>query len=752
MNITLKDFQLDAMNKLLEFAEKGKKEIILKSPTGSGKTIILTSFINEFVASNYGKFAFVWLSIGKGDLAEQSKEKMSKNFPLFTTNILNDILTGGFVENSATFINWEKITKKGNIAISDSERDNLQDKIEKALLGGIKFILIIDEQHLNDTFKAKEIKDLFTPICEIYASATPKNTKGKQVYEISESEVIASGLIKKRIVINDGLKDGFVINVQNVNTFDILLDLALEKRQEMADEYKKLGVSVNPLICVQIPNNSKDDINSALVVGLEKYFTTKNISVENGLLSFWLSERKDNKDGIENNNAVPIAMIFKQAIATGWDCPRACILVKLRENMDETFEIQTIGRIRRMPEAKHYENDLLDWCYVYTFDKEFIAGLSKDIYGGELRKLLIKPQYKKVMLKKEYNPDITTPIDNQNVREYIANYFALKYKTKAKDYKNNKLVLETNEYIFDTNIVNDTIKGSSATFGGIKEIGKISGSAILSTHIHGRLFHHCVGEIGSAISMKYEDIINVIRALFVDLTKIIKFKGNIFGFNSKMLYAFVINNVDKLKKDFNEAMLNTRMPTIIQAKVNVAEWFIPQGYEMPIDENIKRFVEYSKNVYSRYLSCAGKRSDPEKIFEKWCEGNKNIVWFYKNGEHNKEFFSLVYAINSGKQKHFYPDYILQDTLDNIWIIETKGGQTSNGISQNIDHTSEYKFNALIKYIDDYKQTTFDGKTYKLRGGFVRFDCGSQTLLINTTKWSESLDNITVWQEIEKVVK
>ena len=38
--------------------------------------------------------------------------------------------------------------------------------------------------------------------------------------------------------------------------------------------------------------------------------------------------------------------------------------------MDETFEIQTIGRIRRMPEAKHYENDLLDSCYLYTLDEK----------------------------------------------------------------------------------------------------------------------------------------------------------------------------------------------------------------------------------------------------------------------------------------------------------------------------------------------------------------------------------------------
>jgi len=750
--IDLKDFQLEAVNKLLEYAEKPQKEIILKSPTGSGKTVILSTFMNEFIERNAG-FAFVWLSIGKGDLAEQSKDKMSKYFPLFKTGTLADALTQGFEENSATYINWEKITKKGNIAIADSERDNLKDKIEKALLAGIKFILIIDEQHLNDTFKAKEIKDLFMPVSEIYASATPRNTHGKTLWEIADSEVIASGLIKKKIVVNEGLEDGFEIDDSNANNFDILLNLALAKQSEIRKFFDSKGKKINPLICVQIPNNTKDDMSSALIVKLEEYFIKKNITVDNGLLSFWLSGRYDNKDGIEEQNAAPIVMIFKQAIATGWDCPRATILVKLRENMDETFEIQTIGRIRRMPEAKHYENDLVDNCYVYTLDKEFIAGLSKDIYGGELRKLLIKTEYKKVALKKEYNPDIQAPIDATKVREIIADYFADKYKTKAKYSKHNKTVLEANGYIFDTNIVNKIAHGTASTLADLKNLGKISASTVVSTHAHGHIFHHNVGVIGGAISMKYEDIVGVVRALFVDLSAKIKFKKNLFDYSdSKMLYAFVINNTDKLKDDFVKAMLDKPMQQQLQAQVNIDDWYIPQGYEMPVDEKATRVVPYNKNVYAGYLSSAGGRSDPERSFEKWCEEKANVVWFYKNGEHNKEFFSLVYSLNSGKQKHFYPDYILQSADGKIWIIETKGGQSSSGVNQNIDPVSLQKFNALMKYIKDYKTTSFGGKTYTLAGGFVRYDNGSQNLLINTTKWDESLDNEDVWIDINKVIK
>jgi type III restriction enzyme len=71
----------------------------------------------------------------------------------------------------------------------------------------------------------------------------------------------------------------------------------------------------------------------------EKY----NISRENQKLAVYLSEDKtDNLDEISSHNSLVEVLIFKQAIATGWDCPRAQILVMFREIKSITFEIQTV--------------------------------------------------------------------------------------------------------------------------------------------------------------------------------------------------------------------------------------------------------------------------------------------------------------------------------------------------------------------------------------------------------------------------
>ena len=123
-------------------------------------------------------------------------------------------------------------------------------------------------------------------------------------------------------------------------------------------------------------SDKKDEI-----IALLKKF---KYTTENGLLAIYLSD-KDNKINlvnIEKNECEVDVMIFKQAIAIGWDCPRASILVLFRQWREEniTFSIQTLGRIMRMPEQKHYTDQDLNVGYVFTSlqDINVAEDLSRD--------------------------------------------------------------------------------------------------------------------------------------------------------------------------------------------------------------------------------------------------------------------------------------------------------------------------------------------------------------------------------------
>ena len=194
--------------------------------------------------------------------------------------------------------------------------------------------------------------------------------------------------------VNDGVSDDAETDMST--EYSYLLDLAIKKRDEIQAEYNKINRKIRPLVIIQFPDSSNRYIEE-----VEYYLKEKGYSYENGFAAKWLSEEKINIENIEAPNATPVFLLWKQALSTGWDCPRAKILVKLRDNMSDSFEIQTIGRIRRMPEARHYANELLDNCYMYTFDEEWKEKALKDPSAFETRRVLIKEEGRELILTRE---------------------------------------------------------------------------------------------------------------------------------------------------------------------------------------------------------------------------------------------------------------------------------------------------------------------------------------------------------------
>ena len=653
----LKEFQLNAVKSLFEAMETPARDIILKSPTGSGKTIILTYFMHQYIQS-FPKTVFVWLTPGKGNLEEQSKAKMDKYIHASQTKLLSDVMTAGFEENDSCFINWEKLTKKGNNALKDSERTNFLEHIQHALNDGIRFVIIVDESHQNNTIKADEIIQYFHTDKIIRCSATPKGIAKAEIIEIPEEEVIAAGLIKKMLVINQD----FPQSIETENQTAFLLEKALGKQRELRAAFLQGGNDINPLIVIQIPNKSE-----TLLDGVERYLETQGLTYENGQLAVWLSDRHENLDGIDKPNAASSAVIIKQAVATGWDCPRAHILVKLRDNMDETFEIQTIGRIRRMPEAKHYQNDLLDSCYLYTFDEKFTAGVKMALDKGALNACtpFLKNEYKDITLTGEQRTMVTSTRNPQKALQAIVSY-AQKELGIGTNKTENRTRLQAAGYEMSENIVKHTLSGETATLDfAAADMNTIAVTEKLNTHTHGRDYHHKIGKIGMEIGMEYSYMNTIIRKLF---DKNFKYSRKILALEPREVYAFVINNADRLRHLVREAMAYelAQLSLEVPAK-SYYDFRIPQSCMFTYNGEAKTQLVMKKNVYQNYLSSAAPRSTPEVKFEKFCERSESVEWWYKNGDKGNEYFSIVYVDNSNRQKLFYPDYIIS-VGSQIWII------------------------------------------------------------------------------------
>lgn len=740
MNIELLPFQRFVISDLQNAVEAGNQEIILKSCTGSGKTIILTHFMDEYLKC-HNNTVFMWFTPGKGNLEEQSKAKMDKYIHNAQTKLISDVMTSGFSDGDCCFINWEMLNKEKNNSRKEGEHTNFDEYVQKALDSGLEFKLVIDESHVANTIKTQEIIDLFKAKTIIRASATPKGyDKYAKVIEVDEADVINQGLIKKLLVINEGFGRIEGTTLED-NQVDFLLSKALEKQQLLRSKFLNRGVNINPLILVQMPNTS-----DALLQSVEEWFEKQKITVENGQLAIWMSEKgkktggttmHENLEGIEKNDAIPVAMIFKMAVATGWDCPRAHILVKLRDNMGESFEIQTFGRIRRMPEAKHYQDDDLDSCYLYTLDEKFVEGAKQQIGKGALDASIInlKAEYKEIELVSEQRPDIEEPNDSKKAISSITEHFKTKYKLTT-DIADNQTKLETDGYIFSDYITNSTRYGNIHLSTETDSLKDVDFKTPLNTHTHGREYHHQIGRIGVDVSLEYDKVNAIMRRLFCEpsFKKSKKQSAKLLKLDTRPLYAFVINNIEKLRDDFKEAMVEQTDQNslgINSGAVVTKPFRFPQQCLFTYDSKEMSQNIYSKNVYADYLESAEYRSRPEKAFERFCEKSSFVQWFYKNGDKGTDYYSVIYEDNNGKQRAFYPDYVV-GTKDGIWVIETKGGEDSSGNSQDIDKFSPKKFEALKNYISIQQK---DG--INIHGGFVRRD-SSENLCICTETYSDQI--------------
>lgn len=738
--LDLFSFQENAVLKLIDLtiAPDSKQIIVMKSPTGSGKTVILLEYIDEYLFRVDPNTAFIWFCPGSGGLEEQSQDKMRKLLPNRKTQNIFDAMQNGFEAESTTFINWELVRNKNkNLAIRDGERKNLFDRIADAHRNGIKFIVIIDEEHANDTKKAQDIIDAFSAVHTIRVSATANQNKKCEFFEIDEIDVINAGLITKALYVNEGVDD----NVHVTADYDYLLDLADSKRKQIQERYKThestKNKNIRPLVLIQFPNGQPETI-----AAVEEKLADMGYTYENGMVAKWMADEKKNlTDDFTHNDGIPVFLLMKQAISTGWDCPRAKILVKLREGMSENFEVQTIGRIRRMPEAVHYEDDLLDFCYVYTFDEKYKEGLLSDIDKAyETRRLFLKDKCKTFTLEKQVRDMDFDGLGERDILAMLHQHLVSKYKL-GEDREQNKRQMISKGYQFGEDIINHVLYGQFVRTNDPTKTANLNAMNYhttlqkADTHNNGLQLLHSIDSIKTAIGIPTAKVKVILERLF---RKSKKRKYKLFEMDTREFYAFVINNARILREEFRDITANIERQIELIGNPKTSTFHIPEQDFFKYDPGVKSEVEYLSNAYKDYTSGFATslvRSTSEMLFEQYCETRDDIEWVYKNGDTGQQYFSIVYVDGVQHQWLFYADYIVMKKDGTVWVIETKGGE-SKGKDKNIDIQIGNKFNAFKAYAEKYD----------LHWGFVRDK--DNRLYINNTVFNEDMAD-SEWKPISE---
>src|SRR3989344_5391434 len=637
--IELKDYQEKAIEKLKdevnELLEADDSKIcVFKAPTGSGKTLMTAEFLKRLVTHREDdkKLSFIWISVNK--LHDQSKDSLDRYYEdtrIIKCSNFEDLQDKIIGENEILFFNWQSINKSDNIYIRENEQDNnLSNIITNTKDEGREIILIIDESHHTaKAEKSKEVIDAINPKVTIEVSATPQIKDLSRIVEVDFKKVQEEGMIKKEVTINPEIDK---IKVSGKSTDDIVIDSALKKRKELKKLYEKEGTDINPLVLIQLPDSKAGvlDRKEDIIETLKK----RGITTDNRKLAIYLSD-KDNKINLENiskpDNEVEV-LIFKQAIALGWDCPRAQILILFRDWKSKEFSIQTIGRIMRMPEFYHYDEDELNKGFVFTnlSDVKIAEDIAKDYIT--IHEAKRRDDYKEIKLNSSY-----LKRQREKTRlsgEFSKIFFDVAKKDKLKDKINNNPSESINSLMIDGRIVNlDKIQLiQSKTHLEIKKTAK-------ELQYQFDLFIRSVCTPYAPV-----DSSRVIRTALYrffdkelkmdDYTKIQKI---ILGTENNQFFIDILN---KSKEVYDEEVVKK-----IKEERETEEyvWEVPESvmYNSKAKE-----VEYKKSVMKPHFTKA--ESKPEKDFIDFLEKPDNdVIWWYKNGETERKYFAVKYMDSNG---------------------------------------------------------------------------------------------------------
>ncbi len=762
-NKTPKNYQEKAITKLISRSKElfednlDKKTIVFQAPTGSGKTFMMSQYIQRLINEYEDKdLCFLWVSIGKGSLHIQSYDSLKNEFQGFPDSfLLEEEFFGSrksIGKNEVIVVNWEKLRAKDretgewkNILMKDKETVNFRELINSTKEEGKTLIMIIDESHSNSTSeRAIELRDeIVNADLTIEMSATPVLREGEynEKVVVNSTDVIDEGMIKKEIIINENISK---IDSNEKTSQELIMEAAYKKRLEIKKLYNQLGLNINPLVLIQLPTSEAGEDKKEFVEG---FLAQKKINYNNHKLAVWLSEEKVNheKEFVTPNESDVEFLIFKQAIDTGWDCPRAQILVRFREIRSLVFEIQTVGRILRMPEAKHYLNDNLNKGFVYTNVQSL--EIKKETYNPNIIKSVLvkrKESYKPLKLRSYYRNrldygDITSKY-YEVLEETFCKFFGItKNKFNFNIYNQNKKKLKEKIEIKDLDNQDEIIlnKELNTKMFDLLTDEKIKSDETLKANLsQNDLFHAFENLIAINLNgfAPKRSIPTVKQSLYNWFKKYLDIK--LVGNGIIYIQNICLNNAEIFSKLFDKSIRNYRpiKDKEIKKKIEeLEEW--NDNWEISENRNYNPYTykkyDYKLNLYDPcYLNLD---NDLEKSFVKFLEKNKSkIKWWWQNGN---EHMALNFGIKYGESSTFQPDFIVLLKDGRIGIFDTKA-------TGDREDNNKLKGEALQKYIveeNKKKKKLFGGLVIKHRTHFM----------INDKKTYEPFrDNSDEWRYLE----
>ena len=660
--------QKDAVTQLLEKYKSGIKELDFKAPTGSGKTFMISHFVANIFHqhSRNQKIVVLLATLSSSQLPKQFANKVNqymdylsnryqvehKMSPSKQTKLPKDYTPTFFPENKKLIIVGRSSFTQSSIFVKEGVFDQFLAQIkhenyhlvyirDEAHHGG----LIRDRKKLNlkeEKFE-KRIQNAANFVLRMTATFDSKNQKQSDIERviIHLNDVIESD---DQHLLKEKRKDNFNLKTlpYQIDNED-LLNLAIKQFIKIKKQYKTLGeknIHINPAMLIQVDSETSKN-KDTFKKDIEKIIRQLET---NGL--YWVKYFANHQKvsnlrqipsllELSKNDSTVDVVIFKIGPATGWDIPRACMLVQLRDVDSSILNQQTLGRIMRNPVPGLEKIDITDKYYLYsnlnTTDEVQNYRLHKDfadfnwIKGTAKIKrnnLLVSNQRYCQKVKKFFN-------DNADFFCYeIKELFAKKHLTHRP--------LSYQE------------KGVTRVVGG----EKISDAIKLKTFLFDK-FH------------QYRRVLEPIQNLVDNFCQKQKIDPT-----DKFWYLLIDSKITQLKDLLKKIQKSEPEPDYFIETIGA----LPNSYQIFGDSAIKKNVQFDgiEKTYAYYLdNFKNKRyeqsldSEPEKIFMRTIIDQ--IQGFVNNKDWTKKF--RVWTKNPNRLSQIYFEYFQEERKNNKLFLD-----------------------------------------------------------------------------------
>ncbi len=414
-------------------ADKTRETLSLSAPTGAGKTVIMAAVVEAVLTGSFDgrdsphsdrKARFLWLT-DSPDLNRQTLKRFEVDSNLHARQlvVINEatFTEERLPEGTLCFLNTQKLSEQGKLSQQSDHRQHTFWQVMDATLEQApgSTIVLIDEAHRgmtgNKTTHTKARKSATTitarflegytgqyeqalmraPHIVVGISATPIRfrTRVSEVgrslhpYDVKPEQVRRSGLLKQQVRVRHTPGEELVTAT--------LAKQATLRRREFAEKWQQTAPStgsasiIRPALLIQVEDgkeSSSDEHEKLSATDLDEVIRAVDKANEE-IGERWADSHfahcfGDHKpiraagrdirylepEAISEDPNVDV-VLFKTALTTGWDCPRAEVLISYRVAEDKTHIAQLIGRMVRAPLRRAIEpgphSDLLNGVDLY---------------------------------------------------------------------------------------------------------------------------------------------------------------------------------------------------------------------------------------------------------------------------------------------------------------------------------------------------------------------------------------------------